>query len=141
MCQLHLIPANKSIADATQIKIDLNEGEYKVMIIAKVINVDMPFEMMYDVLELNVIKKINIVLIVLCSFLGFIAIIIIILLIMRRKILVYIKKKKLSKAINDMDINKMNENFEEELEEEESEDEDNKKEKRGLELIKIISHQ
>ena len=141
MCQLHLIPANKSIADATQIKIDLNEGEYKVMIIAKVINVDMPFDMMYDVLELNVIKKINIVLIVLCSFLGFIAIIIIILLIIRRRILVYIKKRKLLKNINDMDINKMNENFEEELEEEESEDEDNKKEKRGLELIKIISHQ
>ena len=82
ICQLHLIPVNKSIVDSTQIKIDLNEGEYKVMIIANVINVNMPFEIMYNVLELNIIKRINIAPTVLCSFFCFIAIIIIILLIM-----------------------------------------------------------
>ena len=53
---------------------------------------------------------------------------------MKKNISLY-KKRNFLKNINDMEINKMNENFEEELEEEESEDEDNKKEKRGLELI------
>ena len=62
ICQFYLIPSNKSIINSTEIKIELDEGEYKIGIIARVIEENMNFEILYDILELKVIKRINVIL-------------------------------------------------------------------------------
>ena len=136
ICQLHLIPSNKSIVDVTKIKIELNEGNYKVMIIANVIDKDMPFETMYDILELNVIKKLNIVLIVLCCIFGFIAILGILMLIFRKKIKSFIKKRRLKKHIKELNDD---DNKDYSIENEEEEEEDNKTRKLSERLVKIFN--
>ena len=50
ICQFYLIPSNKSIINSTEIKIELDEGEYKIGIIARVIEENMNFEILYDIL-------------------------------------------------------------------------------------------
>jgi flagellar biosynthesis/type III secretory pathway M-ring protein FliF/YscJ len=129
MCQLFLIPSNKSIINKTEIKIDLNEGQYKIAIIASVIHFEMPFEIMYNILELYVIKKTNTTLIILLSLLGAIIIILILFFIFRKKILFAFKRRRLSENIIEINTDK---NISEEKEE--------KEEKDSLEkLMKIIS--
>ena len=94
MCQLFLIPSNKSIINKTQIEIDLNEGQYKIAIIAIVIDSEIPFEIMYNILELNVIKETNTTLIILLSLLGAMILILILFMIFRKKILFALKRRK-----------------------------------------------
>ena len=138
ICQLNLIPSNKSIVNTTQIKINLEEGEYKIVIIANVINNEMPFEIMYDFIELNIIKKINIVLIVLSSLFGFIIILVILFFIFRKKIMFYWKKRRSSINISDINNSKsLQLQYEEEYEEEE--DEEDARKKRTEELMKMMS--
>ena len=50
MCQLSLIPSNKSVINTNNIEINLEEGKYKVAIIASVINKEFPITNMYDIL-------------------------------------------------------------------------------------------
>ena len=129
MCQLFLIPSNKSIINKTEIKIDLNEGQYKIAIIASVIDTEIPFEIMYNILELNVIKKTNTTLIILLSLLGAMIFILILFMIFRKKILFALKRRRLSENIFDIDMNK---NI--------LKDNEEKEEKENLEkLMKIIS--
>jgi hypothetical protein len=129
MCQLFLIPSNKSIINKTEIKIDLNEGQYKIAIIASVIDTEIPFEIMYNILELNVIKKTNTTLIILLSLLGAMILILILFMIFRKKILFALKRRRLSENIFGIDMNK---NI--------LKDNEEKEEKENLEkLMKIIS--
>ena len=137
ICQLFLIPVNKTIINSTKIKIELNEGEYKIFIIASVIEENMPFEIMYNVRELNIIKKSNTILIVLLSLSGIIVIILVILLfIFRKKITALCKGKKLLDNISDFDINSsitdINGTGEGDIKE-------NKKHKLSEELIKMMN--
>ena len=129
MCQLFLISSNKSIINKTEIEIDLNEGQYKIAIIAIVIDSEIPFEIMYNILELNVIKETNTTLIILLSLLGAMILILILFMIFRKKILFALKRRRLSENIIENDINK---NI--------LQDNEEKEEKENLEkLIKIIS--
>ena len=129
MCQLFLIPSNKSIINKTEIKINLNEGQYKIAIIATVIDKEMPFEIMYNILELNVIKKTNGALIIPLSLLGAMIIIFLIFFIFRKKIIFAFKRRRLSENIIEINSDK---NI--------SKDKEEKEEKDSLEkLMKIIS--
>ena len=131
MCQLFLIPSNKSIINKTEIKIDLNEGQYKITIIGTVIDSEIPFEIMYNILELNVIKKTNITLIILLSLLGAMIFILILFMIFRKKILFALKRRRLSENIFGIDMNKNILKDNEENEEKENEEK----------LMKIISNE
>jgi len=64
ICQLSLIPSNISILNSTNIDINIEEGNYKIAIVASVIDKEFPIITMYDILNLNVTKRINIVFIV-----------------------------------------------------------------------------
>ena len=94
ICQLHLIPSNKSIINKTETKIELIKGEYKIAIIATIIDEEMPFEIMYNILEINIKKSANITLIILLSLLGMIIIMIILLFAFRKKLKLFCKRKK-----------------------------------------------
>ena len=85
ICQLSLIPSNKSIINSTEITIDIEEGNYKIAIIASVIDNEFPFINVYDILYLNVSKRINIVLIVFLILLGIIIILVILYFVFRKK--------------------------------------------------------
>ena len=138
ICQLYLIPSNKSIVNTTQIKINLVEGEYKIVIIANIIDNEMPFEIMYNFIELNIIKKINIALIVVSSLFGLIVILIILFFIFRKKIMFYWKKRRTSINIDDIKNSKsMQLQYQDEYEEDEDEEEARKK--RNEELMKMMS--
>ena len=106
ICQLSLIPSNKSVINHNEITIELEEGEYKVAIIARVIDKEMPFEIMYDIMELNVIKRINVTLIVILSISGFIIILLVLFFIFRKKIFFSFKIRRLSQNIEESDIKK-----------------------------------
>ena len=123
ICQLSLIPANKSIINTTEIKLDLDEGEYKVVIIANVIDKEMPFEIMYNFIEINIVKKLSLMLIVVCCLSGVILILIILFLILRKKI------NLLEKNNDRNDIDELNNDpnsYEEEIFEEDDESTDRK---------------
>ena len=85
MCQLLLIPSNRSIINSTKIDIDIEKGNYKVAIIASVIDKDLPFTNMYDILYLKVSKRLNIILIIVISSIGLIIILIVLILFFRKK--------------------------------------------------------
>ena len=136
ICQLSLIPSNKSIINSNKITIELKEGEYKVAIIARVIDKEMPFEIMYDFMELNVIKRTNVTLIVLLSILGVIIILVVLFFIFRKKILFSLKQRRFSQNIEEDDINKN------EMKNDLDEDDSGNVEKKNTladELIKMIS--
>lgn len=137
ICQMFLIPSNKTIINSTQVNIELNEGEYKVAIIASVIDEEMPFENMYNIIELTVIKRINITLIVILSVLGLIVILLILIFIFRKKIALIFKRKKLSKNINSLNINNSLSEYDEL--EENSELGINERRKATEELIKMMN--
>ncbi len=61
ICQLSLIPSNISILNLTNIDINIEEGNYKIAIVASVIDKEFPIITMYDILNLNVSKRINII--------------------------------------------------------------------------------
>ena len=85
MCQSLMIPSNISIINSTKIEIDLDKGNYKIAIIATVIDKDFPFTTIYDILYLNVSKRLNITLIVVLSIIGFIIILLILFVLFRKK--------------------------------------------------------
>ena len=133
ICQLSLIPPNISILNKTNIDLDLEEGNYKIAIVASIIDKKFPIINMYDILNLNVPKRINIFLIVI-SILIAISIIIIILFFYfrkKRKFICFKRKEVLfssqieenelmSKVVNDdeMDvINKEGKNKKDDLKE------------------------
>ena len=137
ICQFYLIPSNKSIINSTEIKIELDEGEYKIGIIARVIEENMNFEILYDILELKVIKRINVILIVLLCIFGLIIVTFLILFfIFKKKILLFLKRRKLSKNINEEQINKSVMKYD--FEEEEEFEIENEKNKLKAELIKKL---
>ena len=85
MCQLLLIPSNISILNSTKIEIKLDKGNYKIAIIATVIDEDFPFTTIYDILYLNVSKRLNIILIIALSIIGFIIILLILFVLFRKR--------------------------------------------------------
>ena len=137
MCQMFLIPANKTVINSNEIKIELNEGEYKVAIIASVINEEMPFQIMYNIMELKINKKINVVLIVILSVLGLIIILVVILyFVFKHKKKSFNKTRNLSDDVKNFDINNY---LEENNEEEEDSEENNEKGQFTQELMKMIN--
>ena len=134
ICQLHLIPSNKSIINKTETKIELNDGEYKIAIIATIIDEEMPFEIMYNILELNVIKRANITLIIPLGILVAMIVIFIFFFIFRKKLR---KKRISSNYINDSSSSINNVTVY--AEEEEDEEEEIEKNKLTSELIKFIN--
>ena len=137
MCQLFLIPSNKSIINKTEIKIDLNEGQYKIAIIASVIDTEMPFEIMYNILELNVIKKSNITSILFLIFFGIIIILLVLILIFRKKLMSLCGRKKLFNDLNN--LNNANHSMIDYSEEEDNEDEEYEKNKLTDDLMKFMN--
>ena len=134
ICQLYLIPSNKSIINSTKTKIYLNEGEYKIFILADVIDENMPFKNIYNIMELKIVKVINVTLIVILSVLGLIIILLILFLVFFRKKIKSTKRRSLSKNVDEFNISNDMNNFEEEEEEIE---EDSKTKKLTQELIKM----
>ena len=100
ICQMSLIPPNISLINENKYEIHLSKGNYKIGILASVVNNEFPITTFYDILFLDVPTRINIVLIILISF-GVVILIIIITLVL------YCKKKsnkdkdiRFSKATN-----------------------------------------
>ena len=88
ICQMALIPPNISLINENKYEIHLDKGDYKMSIIASIINKDFPLTTYYDFLEFKIPKKINIkLLIIFCSF-GLIIIIAFI------SLIIYCKKKR-----------------------------------------------
>ena len=85
MCQLSLIPSNYSVINENEIEIYIEEGNYKVAIIASIINKEFPITNIYDILDINVGKRLNLILIIVLSSLGLIIILIILFLLCRKK--------------------------------------------------------
>ena len=85
MCQLSLIPSNYSIMNSSEIELEIEEGKYKVMIIASVLDKEFPITNMYDHLNLKVSKRINIILVIVLSILGLLLILVILFILLRKK--------------------------------------------------------
>ena len=97
----------------------------------------MPFEIVYNFLELNIIKKINIILIVLSCLFGLIIILIILFFIFKRKIILFCKKNK---KINYERFMSINESITESEEDEYEREEEKIKEKKLAEkIIRILN--
>ena len=86
ICQMSLIPPNISLINENKYEIHLSKGNYKIGILASIVNNEFPITTFYDILFLDVPTRINIVLIILISF-GVVILIIIITLVL------YCKKK------------------------------------------------
>ena len=141
ICQLHLIPSNKSVINTNEVAIELKEGEYKISIIAKIIDNDIPFEIRYDTLELKVVKKMNLILIIFLGVFGLAFILFILFIIFwKKKILMFKKRRELEingeDDIADSVDNIMKENSEEE--EEEADDDESSKNTLAKKLIEMI---
>ena len=108
ICQLSLIPSNKSIINLTEIEIDLEEGEYRVAIIATVIDEQFPIVNMYNILNIEVSKRLNITLIVYLSVFGFIIILLILFFLFRKKRKFLFFKRKKTKFSSQIEGNKQN---------------------------------
>ena len=106
ICQLSLIPSNKSIINSTNIDIDLDEGEYKVAIIASVIDEQFPIVNMYEFLNMKVKKRLNIALIVSLSVLGFIIFLAILIFLFRKKRKFLCFKRRNEKLSSNIEENK-----------------------------------
>ena len=141
ICQLHLIPSNKSVINSNEVAIELKEGEYKISIIAKIIDNDIPFEIRYDTLELKVVKKLNLILIIFLGVFGLAFILFILFIIFwKKKIFMFKKRRDLEinceDDIADSVDNIMKENSEEE--EEEADDDESSKNTLAKKLIEMI---
>ena len=88
ICQMALIPPNISLINQNKYEIYLDKGEYKMSIIASIINKDFPLTTYYDFLEFKIPKKYNIELIIIFCSSGLIIIIVSIFLI------IYCKKRQ-----------------------------------------------
>ena len=79
ICQLSLIPPNISIINKNNYEIDLPKGDYKIGIIASIVNVDFPLISFYNFSNINVSIRIDVILkiiISISSFLLFVGIVI-----------------------------------------------------------------
>ena len=135
ICQLYLIPSNKSIINSTSFALELKEGQYKILIIAKIIEEEFPFEIMYEKLEINIVKRINVALIVILTVLGIFFILFILFLIFWKKKLFIFKKRGISPINGDDDV------YESMIKgdyEEEEEDEESRKNSLAKKLIEMI---
>ena len=59
VCQMSLIPPNTSLINKDKYIINLSKGKYKVGIMASVVNEEFPMVTFYDILDLNVPRRIN----------------------------------------------------------------------------------
>ena len=98
ICQMSLIPPNISLINHNSYECYLNKGEYKISIIASVVNKDFPLTTHYDLLELEIPNKYNIKLIIIFSALGLILIISVIIFI------IYCRKRKKTLNLDDIDV-------------------------------------
>ena len=98
ICQMSLIPPNISIINQNNYELFLDKGEYKISIIASIMNEEFPLTTYYNFLEFEVEKKYNIKLIIILSFSGLVLISLIIFLI------IYCKKKKKENILDELDI-------------------------------------
>ena len=80
ICQMSLIPPNISLINKNNYEHSLDKGEYKISIIASIVDEDLPFTTYYDFLEFEIHRKFNLKLIIIVSSssLALIALIIII---------------------------------------------------------------
>ena len=85
MCQLSFVPSNYSVMNLTEKEIEINKGNYKVIIIASVLDKNYPITNMYDSLDLKVSARINIILVIVLSVIGLIIILIILYILFRKK--------------------------------------------------------
>lgn len=123
ICQLYLIPANKSVVNKTETEIDINEeGPYKITIIARVIDSESPFEIMYDILNFTYEKgKMTGLIVGIC--IGAVFIIALIWIFIFRKKLMYLcDKRRLSESIINIE-----------------DEEKNKKKQLNEEFIKLLN--
>ena len=95
---MSLIPPNISIINQNNYELFLDKGEYKISIIASIMNEEFPLITYYNFLEFEVEKKYNIKLIIILSFSGLVLISLIIFLI------IYCKKKKKENILDELDI-------------------------------------
>ena len=100
ICQLSLIPPNITLIDQNSYEIYLDKGEYKMSIIASIVNKDFPLTTYYDFLEFEISKKYNIKLIII-SACGFVLIVVIVV-----AIIIYCKKKKKNDILEEIDIDR-----------------------------------
>ena len=98
ICQMSLIPPNISLINQNSYETFLDKGEYKISIIATIINEAYPLTTYYNFLEFEVQRKYNIKLIIILSCSGVVLIGLIIFLI------IYCKKKKNENILNDLDL-------------------------------------
>ena len=94
MCQILLIPSNISIINSTKIELKLEKGEYKVAMIASIIDKEFQINNMYDILYLNVSKRLNIELIVSLTLIGIIIALIVLFFLCRKKRIFLCFKRK-----------------------------------------------
>ena len=80
ICQMSLIPPNISLINKNNYEHSLDKGEYKISIIASIVDEDLPLTTYYDFLEFEIHRKFNLKLIIIVSSssLALIALIIII---------------------------------------------------------------
>ena len=93
---MSLIPPNISLINKNNYLIDLEQGEYKINIIASVVNDNLPLVTLYDFLNFNVPKRYNIKLIVILTISGVIIAAAIVLFI------IYLKKRSKNKEEVDL---------------------------------------
>ena len=60
ICQMSLIPPNVSLINKVEYKIYLDKGNYKISIVASVVNDDFPLITSYDFLHIEVTNRVNI---------------------------------------------------------------------------------
>jgi len=104
ICQMSLIPPNVSIINKNNYEINLPKGDYKIAIIASVINKKFPFISLYEFSNIKVSTRFNIILIAIISASAIVLIIGIIILICCIK---KCKKKDLMKEANRFRTSKM----------------------------------
>ena len=107
ICQLSLIPSNISILNSTNIDINIEEGNYKIAIVASVIDKEFPIITMYDILNLNVSKRINIILIVFSILIVLSIIVIILYFYFRKKRIFICFKRKEDMFSSEIEENKL----------------------------------
>ena len=100
ICQMSLIPPNISVINQNSQEFYLEKGEYKISIIASIVNKKFPLVTYYNFLEFEVPYKYNIKLIIILSVSGLILIALIIF------IIIYCKKRKKKDEFEDIDINR-----------------------------------
>lgn len=86
ICQMSLIPPNYTIINKTEYNLKLPKGNYRINIIASVINEEFPMITFYDDLDIKVSRSLNeIIYIILGIFIGFVIFMSIILCFLKKK--------------------------------------------------------